>query len=128
MIEYLLNNAYLVAGVVTTFLIALTFITTARRAWVRDRDNFITIPQKRSCFDCDDHFVLPAGPGVAESALADKVQKQVLGCRAYMRDEMRLSGPALNEKWIWTCEEDPEDYQGIASKCPQFTLIQGGKK
>ena len=127
MIEFALNNPSLTGGIVISFLIALIFLSTARRAMVRDRANFIPVPESRSCFDCDDHFVLAPGYA-AQGVLSIAVRKNVVRCRKMMRDEVRLTEDKFQEDWGFAFDQPEGDFTAVATKCPQFTIIQGGKK
>lgn len=127
LIEHVLSNPGLHAGIAISLLFSIFFLHTARRAIVRDRVNTITVPESRSCFDCDDHFVL--APGYApQGVYSVAVKETTLQCRKMMRDEVRLTEDKFQEDWGFAFEEAPGDYVAVATKCPKFTVIQGGKK
>lgn len=128
MIDYLLNHLPITGGIVVSFLMALLFVYTARRAMIRDRFNIVNIPRARSCFDCDSHFVLTPQSMPADSAQAVAVLSKVARCREMILDETRLPEEQFQKDWEWAFEQAPGDYTAIATRCPKFRVIQGGKR
>ena len=125
--DYLSSNPYLVLGIFTAFLFSLASIYTARRAILRDRPNFMALPELRSCFTCDSHFVVRP-EYVPQGVMSIVVQKNVLRCREIMQAEVRLPEQDFQREWGFAYDQPQGDYTAIATRCPKFKLIQGGKK
>lgn len=127
MIENLIDRPELGLLMLAAILLATYFGMLGRRQLLAARHNFIPVPEKRSCFDCDDHFVL--APGYApQGVYSVAVKETTLRCRKMLRDEVRLAGPDFQKEWGFAYDQPAGDYVAVATKCPKFTVIQGGKK
>ena len=74
-----------------------------------------------------DHFVVRP-EYVPQGVMSIVVQKNVLRCREIMQAEVRLPEQDFQREWGFAYDQPQGDYTAIATRCPKFKLIQGGKK
>jgi hypothetical protein len=125
-----INNPALMALIVVTGGVAMYLLHTGLKALNKRTSHFdIISPALQSCFDCAQSELYIPPPEKAPNPPAErKLGETTLRCREMLRDETRLTDDYFEQKWGWVSEQPDGDYTAVATKCPRFTLIQGGKK
>ena len=118
-----INYTALYAFMGAAALFAIYLLTSGLQALAKRTSQFdIITPVLNSCLNCTGAHVL-APDEVPRGYAIHQLNATMVQCREMMRDELRLTDEAFMEKWDWVYEEKAHEHTAIASKCPQFKLV-----